>query len=102
MVEYKMISGSDDGKQKLLLVETAGSSIYLDDEFSEENYDDLLSGKSDFEDIKYRISVSLCGARDDTITLFLDNENYKKIRTDTIIKFEIDNKDRDYLVEIIE
>ena len=101
-VEYKMISGSVSGKHEILLIETAGRNTFLVDGFSEKDYLDLLSGKSDLEDIYYRVSVNLCGSRDDTLTLYVNTENYKKIRPDTIIKFEIHKKDRDHLVGLVD
>jgi hypothetical protein len=102
IVEYKMISGSIDGNHEHLLIETADGNTFLTDRFAEEDYLDLLSGKSDLEDICFRVSVNLCGSRDYTLTLYVDNINYKIIRPDTIIKFEIDKKDRDYLVRLVD
>ena len=101
-VEYKMISGSVDENHEILLIETAEKNTFLTDEFTEEDYLDLLSGKSDFEDIDYRVSIKLCGSRDDILILYVDNANYKEIRPSTIIKFEIDKKDRDYLVGLVD
>ena len=101
-VEYKMISGPVNGKQEILLIETAKNNTFLTGEFTEEDYLNLLSGKSYFENIDYRVSIKLCGSRDDILTLYVDNINYKKIGPGTIIKFEIDKKDRDYLVGLVD
>jgi len=108
-MEYRLVTGTLDGVQEVIMIETSRRITVLFTEFSEifENNDaELVSRAEQLEmmqktdDLQYRVSVNL-PVKGEKAEFRLSRENFNLLKFNREIKFEVDRKVRDSISSIV-
>ena len=111
IVEYKLVTGKNDNKLHIVLLNTGGEIVSVDKDY--ENFisaedrnlviDKSLEAeiKAHYSDIKYRVSIRK-SEKDEIATYLVSRDVFNKLNVGATVNFEIEGSQRDAIKRLID
>ncbi len=111
IVEYKLVTGKNDNKLHIVLLNTGGEIVSVDKDY--ENFisaedrnlviDKSLEAeiKARYSDIKYRVSIRK-SEKDEIATYLVSRDVFNKLNVGATVNFEIEGSQRDAIKRLID